>query len=49
MRKNDAFDAEIVNTQLTKIFIVIFAPDKGLRSSATVPGCHCFILNNIES
>ena len=28
MRKNDAFDAKIVNTRLTKIFIAIFAPDE---------------------
>ena len=35
-RKNDAFDANIVNTRLTKIFIVIFAPDKRLPSSATL-------------
>ena len=36
MRKNDAFDAEIVNTRLTKIFIAIFAPDERLPSSATL-------------
>ena len=35
-RKNDAFDAEIVNTRLTKIFIAIFAPDERLPSSATL-------------
>ena len=40
MRKNDAFDAKIVNTRLTKIFIAIFAPDERLPSSATLPeGC----------
>ena len=36
MRKNDAFDAKIVNTRLTKIFIAIFAPDERLPSSATL-------------
>ena len=36
MHKNDAFDAKIVNTRLTKIFIVIFAPDVRLPSSATL-------------
>ena len=36
MRKNDAFDAEIVNTRLAKIFIAIFAPDERLPSSATL-------------
>ena len=36
MRKNDAFDAKIVNTCLTKIFIAIFAPDERLPSSATL-------------
>ena len=36
MRKNDAFDAKIVNTHLTKIFIAIFAPDERLPSSATL-------------
>ena len=35
-RKNDAFDANIVNTRLTKIFIAIFAPDERLPSSATL-------------
>ena len=35
-RKNDAFDAEIVNTRLTKIFIAIFAPDERLPSSAAL-------------
>ena len=35
MRKNDAFDAKIVNTRLTNIFIAIFAPDERLPSSAT--------------
>ena len=37
MRKNDAFDAKIVNTRLTEIFIAIFAPDERLPSSATLP------------
>ena len=36
MRKNDAFDAKIVNTRLTKIFMTIFAPDERLPSSATL-------------
>ena len=36
MRKNDAFDAQIVNTRLTKISITIFAPDERLPSSATL-------------
>ena len=36
MRKNDAFDAKIVNTRLTKIFIAIFAPDERLPNSATL-------------
>ena len=36
MRKNDAFVAKIVNTGLTKIFMVIFAPDKRLPSFATL-------------
>ena len=36
MHKNDAFDAKIVNTRLTKIFIAIFAPDERLPSSATL-------------
>ena len=36
MRKNNAFDAKIVNTHLTKIFIAIFAPDQRLPSSATL-------------
>ena len=35
-RKNDAFDAKIVNTRLRKIFIAIFAPDERLPSSATL-------------
>ena len=35
-RKNDAFDAKIVNTRLTKIFMAIFAPDERLPSSATL-------------
>ena len=35
-RKSDAFDAKIVNTRLTKIFIAIFAPDERLPSSATL-------------
>ena len=30
--KNDAFDAKIVNTRLTKIFIAIFAPDNTFHS-----------------
>ena len=34
--KNDAFDAKIVNTRLTKIFIAIFSPDERLPSSATL-------------
>ena len=38
MRKNDAFDAKIVNTRLRKIFIAIFAPDERLPSSATLVG-----------
>ena len=33
---NDAFDAKIVHTRLTKIFIAIFAPDEWLSSSATL-------------
>ena len=37
-RKNDAFDAKIVNTCLTKIFIAIFAPDERLPSSANLEG-----------
>ena len=36
MRKNNAFDAKIVHTRLTKIFIAIFAPDERLPSSATL-------------
>ena len=32
------FDAKIVNTRLTKIFIAIFAPDERLPSSATLAG-----------
>ena len=35
-RKNDAFDAKIVNTRLTEILIAIFAPDERLPSSATL-------------
>ena len=35
-RKKDAFDAKIVNTRLTKIFMAIFAPDERLPSSATL-------------
>ena len=35
-RKNDAFEAKIVNMRLTKIFIAIFAPDERLPSSATL-------------
>ena len=38
MHKNGAFDAKIVNTRLTKIFIAIFAPDERLPSSATLIG-----------
>ena len=33
MRKNDAFDAKIINTRLTKIVI---APDERLPSSSTL-------------
>ena len=36
MSKNDAFDANIVNTRLMKIFIAIFAPDERLPSSSTL-------------
>ena len=36
--KNDAFDAKIVNTGLTEIFIAIFAPGERLPSSATLFG-----------
>ena len=36
MHKNDAFDAKIVNTRLTKIFIAIFAPDERLPSFASL-------------
>ena len=36
--QKDAFDAKIVNTRLTKIFIAIFAPDERLPSSATLVG-----------
>ena len=36
MCKNDAFDAKIVKTRLTKIFIASFAPDERLPSSATL-------------
>ena len=36
--KNDAFVAKIVNMCLAKIFIVIFAPDERLPSSATLSG-----------
>ena len=35
-----AFDAKIVNTRLTKIFIAIFAPDERLPSSATLVSCN---------
>ena len=35
--QNDAFVAKIVNTGLTNIFMVIFAPDERLPSSATLP------------
>ena len=34
--KNDAFVAKIVNKRLTNIFMVIFATDKRLPSSATL-------------
>ena len=34
--KNKAFDAKIVNTRLTKIFMAIFAPHERLPSSATL-------------
>ena len=34
--QKDAFDAKIVNTRLTKIFIAIFAPDEMLPSSGTL-------------
>ena len=40
MCKKDAFDAKNVNTRLTKIFIVIFAPDERLPSFATLM-VHC--------
>ena len=43
-RKNDAFDAKIVNTRLTKIFIAIFAPDERLPSSATLIRNHITLL-----
>ena len=36
MRKNDAFDAKIVNTRLTKGFMAIFAPAESLPSPATL-------------
>ena len=36
MRKNDAFVAKIVNTRLTKGFMVIFAPAESLPSPATL-------------
>ena len=36
MCKKDAFDAKIVNTRLTKIFIAYFAPDERLPTSATL-------------
>ena len=39
MRKNDAFDAKIVTTRLTKIFIAIFAPEERLPNSATLLWC----------
>ena len=39
MRKNDAFDAKIVNTRLTKGFMTIFAPAESLPSPATLPSC----------
>ena len=44
-RKNDAFDAKIVNTRLTKIFIAIFAPDERLPSSATLVKNKAFTTN----
>ena len=40
-RKNDAFDAKIVNMRLTKIFIAIFVPDERLPSSATLVAGTC--------
>ena len=36
MHKNDAFDAKIVNTRFTKIFIAIFAPDERPPTFATL-------------
>ena len=42
MRKNDPFDAKIVNTRLTEILIAIFAPDERLPSSATLTECVCY-------
>ena len=36
MRKNNAFEAKIVNMRLTKIFIATFAPDGRLPSFATL-------------
>ena len=58
MRKKDAFDAKIVNTRLTKIFIAIFAPDERLPSTATLhygeddgddDVCHCLFYTNLSS
>ena len=43
-RKNDAFDAQIVNMRLTKIFIAIFAPDEKLASSATLATLQVYII-----
>ena len=42
MCKNNAFDAKIVNTHLTKIFIAIFAAEERLPSSATL-FCGCIL------
>ena len=48
-RKNDAFDAKIVNRRLTKIFIAIFAPDERLPSSATLCRCIiCYFMQNVK-
>ena len=49
MRKNDAFDAKIVNMRLTKIFIAIFAPEERLPSSATLRGVILAFLAQIFS
>ena len=35
-RKNNAFVAKVVNTRLTKVFMVIFALAKMLPTSATL-------------